>query len=361
MKLSRPAVSPVTLDVGRRWFKACQLQTAGGVRSVRRAARIPRARGGADVSPNEVRALMDTLERQGFAGREVALTLPSSLMLVSVMELPPKSSGAPLEQIGRAEMARAHKIDAGKLEMRWWELPGGVRATEGTHVMAVGCASENARALLDAFEGGGAVVTCLDTPITALGRAAAAAMHPRDRAVAVLELGWSSATLVMSTRESVLFERVLGDSGLAPVYARAGQSTGLDPEAVDTLVGTVGLNGPPRGQDHLADLSHEVRPLLRDWIGAMAGELRTSLAYSSRRYSETLSGLRVVGDGASIPGVVERIAAEVETKVSVMTPGEVAARGPFAGPAAESPGLIKALGTALQELGSARGERRAAA
>lgn len=348
MKLCAPTKTPIAIDTGTRWFKAVQMRMRGVSHPrICAAARLPRTRPGEPVTPDEVEGLMGMLGRQGFEGREVALVLPASRVLVSVMELPPKGSGAPLEQIGRAEMARTHRLEPGQLEMAWWELPGGVRAAEGTHVMGVGCEGAVAGEFLDPFERGGAIPVCLDTPLTALGRAGAQALPPGDKVGGVLEIGWTCSTLVVFDRGRVLFERTLGDSGLSSVHARLSTQLGIDAEAADALLNTFGIGGPTPGRERLADVAHEIRPVLSEFLSGIAGELRTSLAYASRRYSLPVPGLRLTGCGAELPGVASRLATEAEVACSVLRPTDVAPCVPTVA-GVGSPKLMIAVGAASQ-------------
>src|SRR5439155_3902434 len=87
------------------------------------------------------------------------------------LELPPRSSNAPLERIARMEVARAHRFAPDSFEMGCWDLPAAARATKQTPVMAVACTHSDAAAIMDPFEAGGMNVVALDVKAAALARA----------------------------------------------------------------------------------------------------------------------------------------------------------------------------------------------
>src|SRR5690606_26804280 len=127
--------SPIGIDVGARSIKAAQLGRAGRAWGVRTLARLTRSTPGLPGAAEAVR-LADSLGRLGFQGRRVVLAVPEDRLLTSVFELPPRSSGAPLEQMAIMELARSVRRDARSLEAACWEVPAPTRAGAGTHLMA---------------------------------------------------------------------------------------------------------------------------------------------------------------------------------------------------------------------------------
>jgi len=110
--------SAIGLDVGARSVKAIQFARDrfgdGGWR-VAAAAEMPRESAPQEaaagqpagppvaptkagpLAPAEVARLVATLERQGFAGADVVLAAPNDRVYTSMLELPPRSSNAPLD------------------------------------------------------------------------------------------------------------------------------------------------------------------------------------------------------------------------------------------------------------------------
>src|SRR5687768_647843 len=117
--------SPIGIDVGSRAVKAVQLERGcrGGGWRVAAAAAVPRlpadryqagapatsAAAPADAAPadqalaavtapsaGELNRLYDTLERQGFSGRQVVLAVPDARLLTSVLEVPARTGQAPV-------------------------------------------------------------------------------------------------------------------------------------------------------------------------------------------------------------------------------------------------------------------------
>src|SRR4051794_35623253 len=120
MSLSFPFTrsrTPIGLDVAGRWVKAVQLsRTATGLR-LAAAARVARADPAAGFSEADAQVLAGVLERAGFQGHDVVLGAPREMLLSDVLELPPRASGAPIEQLARVELARANKCDPASFEL----------------------------------------------------------------------------------------------------------------------------------------------------------------------------------------------------------------------------------------------------
>jgi cellobiose-specific phosphotransferase system component IIB len=123
----------IGLDIGPRFIGAVQMTVAGrGARpSLAAASRLERAKAGSEPTSVELLRVSEALSRQGFSGQDIVLVTPQSKLLSGVFEVPPRASGAPLDQIARNELARANKLEASQVECGWWELPPGLRETEG--------------------------------------------------------------------------------------------------------------------------------------------------------------------------------------------------------------------------------------
>ena len=125
--------SPIGLDVGSRCIKAVQFSRSHKGLRICAVACIDRSGKGTAILAAEAAALRDILARQGFRGRKLVLGGPPARLLSGVMELPPRASGAPLDQIARIELARAHDCPPDSIDLSWWELPAGTPAHQGTH------------------------------------------------------------------------------------------------------------------------------------------------------------------------------------------------------------------------------------
>lgn len=122
-----------------------------------------------DLGPDAASArVVEALQRQGMTRpARCAVAPPELAVMTSVLELPPRSSGAPIESIAAGEMSRGRSN--APLEVAAWELPALKRAAAAaTEYVVVGVLRDAAMALVDALDSCGIVVDIMDTPGTAL-------------------------------------------------------------------------------------------------------------------------------------------------------------------------------------------------
>src|SRR3954469_22958163 len=184
--------SPIGLDIGGRTIKAVQLVRAGGKWRLHAAVALPQPEVNQPIVPQTARYVREALFRHGFAGDRLVLAAPAKQLEGAVLELPPRSSGAPVEQIARAELARGAKLESDPFEIECWDLPSPARAGTGTSVMAVAMRHADAAAILDPFEADGFKLVAIDTQAWALARAAGPYEIPGTIS-ALLDIGWNSA------------------------------------------------------------------------------------------------------------------------------------------------------------------------
>jgi Tfp pilus assembly PilM family ATPase len=307
--------SPIGVDIGHRFIKAVQLHGA----TITAAACLPRA-GGGELQPAEVAQLRQAIAQGPFRGRSVVLGVPAGQLLSGVMELPPRSSGAPIEQLACAELARMHRVEAPTLEMACWDLPAPARGANRTYVLAVACAHAGAEALLDAVEAEGLNVLALDTHATAAARACAGLLSPDVGSGAILDVGWGLARLVLLYRGVIVYERNLERCGIGAWVRQLASDRGIEvPAAERALVeGDPGVAQAPAGGAGGAA-----------FIEDLAGELRVPLSYLSTQYPDAnLDRLLLIGGGAAIPGLAPLLSARLELGARVVGMGELGKASP---------------------------------
>jgi len=274
------------------------------------------------------------------------------------LELPPRSSAAPLEQLARLELARAHRCGPDAFEMGCWDLPPvaagqSARAGKGTTVMAVGYPHAAANALLDAFESAGLLVEAIDAAPCALARACAPAIStvgPEGGMTAILDIGWSAATLILLHCGAVIYGRALAEAGLGTLHATLTRRLNLEPDVTEYLLTEVGLSATlPEGPngDAAIDLPDDARGLLAAHVDAIVRELLASLSYAARQYPEApISRLLLVGGGAAIPELGGHISAVLGVDAQTVLPTEVASYDASLIGLCGSPVMIAATGLA---------------
>jgi Tfp pilus assembly PilM family ATPase len=369
------SLSPIGLDVGSRWIKAVQLRRARSGFELAAALRLRRegagGAGGASLDAAESARVVGVLGRHGFIGRRVSLALPGRGLVRQVMDLPPRESGAPLDQIARAEMARAAKCTPEQMEATWWELPRGARGGETLQAMGVACAHSVADEVINAVESAGLSVIALDASIAATARACRGLLDGRQptgvgQPVAlamIVDLGWRGATIGVfaGNNAGVLsYERVLEDAGLCRAFDELISNIGLEPEVALYVIERLGIAGaqpaPTQGEagprtdgPEKTELLAESQEIIRTHMRSVVEEVRASLAYATRRFGAGAPvGALFCGGAVSVPGAQDlirqsigegmHIVAPVEC-VSITTPTELA----------EDPGLIGAIGLAMHD------------
>jgi Tfp pilus assembly PilM family ATPase len=202
--------TPIGLDIGRRFIKAAQLRG----NELLAAACIRRTGGDCMPGPGEIRPLADALRARPFQGRAVVVAMPHDKLLTSIVELPPRASGAPIEQLARSELARIHHKNAHGLEMAHWELPVSANASSRTMVMVTACVRDDADGLLDALEAEGLEVLTLAFPAAA-ALCACQALIEAEESGAVLDVGWQASRLILQHKGLIVYERSLEKCGLS--------------------------------------------------------------------------------------------------------------------------------------------------
>ncbi len=298
--------NPIGLDVGSQAIKAIQLAGSRGRPYVIAHAMIGRTQPGESISEDEVRRLARVLAQQGFRGRKVVLSVPSDRLMTSMLDMPPRDSGAPYDVIAEREFSRLQRVDPGSFEYAWWEVPKPARAS-GAKVMAVGCAHTDSVPVLDVFEKAGFDVVAMDSGLCATVGVCLDMAGPRDGVSAILDLGWSSARLALVHNGVMVYDRMLAGSGIEVVQKKVCQSFGVDNPEADVLIQSVGLMtaGAEAGQDdRMMNVVSQLRPILTNYMDEIAAEIQASLEYAGHEYPDAPSHCVVLaGGGAAIPGV----------------------------------------------------------
>ena len=340
----RRATSPVIgLDVGSHSIKAVQLTAGGALRAV---GGVTRREPGKPLSGAEVSRLASALRRQGFVGSDIITAAGPQDVLSGMFELPPLSSGAPVTQLARSELAQMHGVNPGQLELCCWDLPEGPSAKEVSTVMALGCLHESAEALLDAFDAGGLTVQALDLRATALARACKPLLLESPKLTAILDVGHGSTGLVLCRGDVILYERDLPEAGLKRLAMRMTEQLGLSEELVASLLHRSPFEAtPPSEKDYPA--LREIAHFIEDHVQALVGDLHAPLAYALGQYGDSeFARVLLVGGGARAAGLRRPLAALLEVEVIVAGP-DVLVSCPPTLTARCDPSMTAALGLAM--------------
>lgn len=342
MKLLRARTTAIGIDTGSRFIKALQAERDGeGVRIVA-AARLPRAEQGAKLAASELARLAAVLERQGFRGRKVVMAMHAAAETASPIQLPPRASGAPLEEIALAQVADAARCAPGELETRWWETVAGRRPGEGVAAFGVGVRRDELAAALDDFASAGFDVAAVDARACALARGCAACHGAQIEAGAwaLVEIGASASFVTVVHHGVVFFVRTLPEAGLDAVVEAVASESGADRALVEAAIQR--FNHPSAAERNSLQAQTDAR--VRAMLDLLAHEVQASVSYAL----QTIGGANevrvlVAGAGGGIPGVAPCLAERMQAAVAVAAVSGL----PPAADAGAASALVCALGLAL--------------
>jgi len=325
-----------------RTVRAAQLTQWGRTWSLKAALALPRMAAGASLQAAEVEQLAAAFQRLGFAGNRVVVGLPEDKILTGVLELPPKTSGAPLTEIARTELAAMHGYDIQAAEAVCWDLPASTRRGS-TQAMGVACRHADAETVLEAFDRSGLDVVALDSRLHALTRACTAVL-PQTGIAAVLDMEWRHTLLLLLYQGTVIYKRTMTEQPLQQLAKALMQGLDLEEDSAIYLLTEVGL--APQTQD-LAGQAEAIRPLVTKYLDAVAASLQSPFAYATSQYAGAApDALLVTGHGASIPGLAEHFQPRLGVTVRVARPADVTQCPPSLGGKAQDPSLVVPIGLA---------------
>lgn len=322
--LAHRSRAPIGVDMGGRHVKAAQFNRSSASWRVRAAGTAARTELKTVIDREEVRLLCDLLAANGFRGRSIVLAVPSDKLLTGIMELPPRNSGAPIDHLAKLELSRMHNCDPASFEVACWELPRPARAANTTFVMATGCMHDDANALLDVFEAEGLRVEGLESHAWAVARACRTLLEGVTGIGGILDLGWTSARLVLLYGGAVVYERRLARGALEPLVASLGDDLEVGPEAGERLLRTRGLQRSQSAGEPGPQLG-KLRAGVAAYFTAMMEEMRIPLSYLANQYPDAaLERLLLVGGGAQIPGLKDHLTSGLQWQTEVALPTKLA-------------------------------------
>ena len=335
--------SLIGIDLEGRSVRAAQLVSTTRGWLLTAALALPRATSpAAPLDRPEVDGLALALARHGFTGRRVVLAIPEDKLVTGILELPPRTSGAPLDEIARTELANMHGYDPQAAEAVCWDLP--VSSRRGTtQAMGVACRHDDAEAVLKAFDASSLDVQALDSRLHAVVRACQSVL-PQTGITAVLDLEWTGTMLLLVSEGTVFYKRTMSEGAVRQLVQAITEGLALDEEAALLLLAEVGL--APRGPEH-ASHAEAISPMISKYLDIMAHSLQSPLAYATAQYpGSSVAGLLLVGHGAGIPGVAEGLQQRLGMGVRAVTPADVVQGQPSLGAKAQDPSLVAAIGLA---------------
>jgi len=335
--------SLIGVDFEGRSVKVAQASRSGSHWQVSAALVLPRAIQGPVIDRSDAEQLAGALSRQGFRGKRLVVGVPDGTVVAGILDLPPRGSGAPLEQIARTELANMHGYDPHAAETVCWDLPSSARPKAQTQAMAVACKHADAEAILSAFQGTGLSVAALDSRFHAIARACRPLLSASG-ITAILDLEWAQAVLVLLHQGTAIYRRTLPEAAVKQLSQALVQKLGLEPQAAEYLVAEAGLS-PQADED--PSYCATVLPILRKHIDSLAAAVKPPFAYVETQYpGAEVDRVLLVGEGAGVPGLAGVLQSGLHVNVQLATPAGVARCPAALGVKSRDPSLTAALGLA---------------
>ena len=320
--LSGTSSLPIGVDIGGRYIEALQLRGGPGRWRIFAVGSIVRDNPGQPVQRADILQLRKMLASNGFKGRRVVLAVPCNQLLSGIMELPPRSSGAPLEELARAELSRMHRCEPDSFEIACWDLPAPARAGGATHVMAAGFNHEQADELVDIVEAEGLDVYALDIHASAVSRACSPLLEGVTGIAAILDLGWDQGDLVLVYQGVVVYERKLAKCGTGSVVDSLSKEFKLHCEQAENLIWQVGLSDESPGIP--SDRCRAGNLAVKAYCEALVEETRIPLSYLANQYPDASpETLLLLGGGGQIPGLERYLNSVLDFYVRTVRPGDI--------------------------------------
>lgn len=327
-------------------------QDAGGGWVLRGAVSIPRLEPGAELSVREAERVMGVLERRGFEGRRVVVTPADRSVHSALLELPPATSGAPVDQIAAMEVGTSLKREPGTFEMAYWAIPSPPRGSGGVHARAVACPHASSMELLSVLESVGAEVVAIDVRAWALARAFAASPA---QLTAVVELGWASGRLVLLHGGSVAYERILEEWSLRSLFDAMANVLEIDAGSVRALLDSPEFFRPNEDRRSGAGPLSAARRCMTTAVESLAKEIEVSFRYIAHRFpgesgAGEVGAVHVCGPGASLANLPSDLGEKLGVKTALATPATLVRlpeHGAVDRGGASGPELVAALGLAM--------------
>jgi type IV pilus assembly protein PilM len=332
----------IGLDMGSRSMKAVQVAHSGKQPRIEAAAVIPYLADQAHLDEAGARRLRDVLHRQGFHGHKLVVAAAADKLHVELLDLPPRHSGAPIDQIAQAEMMRMAKLEANAFEMATWDLPAPPRGGTGTAVMAVAAKHSDTTELCNTMESAGLSIEAIDVQACAIARACRPRLNETG-VTAILDLGFNRAVMMFVRDGVVVFQRSFVHCGLCNVQAELMKRIGVDADVADHLI-------CESNSDVASPQAATVHAMIGRYADALTAELETSFAYVNHRYNDAQPAtIFVIGGGSTSNAAREALRSRLNVGIEPLSPMKLAECAPSTTEKCTTALLTTALGLALYE------------
>jgi hypothetical protein len=201
----------VGIDIGCTTLRAAALCSIGTRHEVVAAAETQRTPNHPCPIQLDVQRLIFGLQRQGLSLNHVILGAPPDNVASAVVELPPRTSGAPIESLADAEISKNVK---GPFESALWDLPDAPRQSAAEY-LTLAYSHSDAADLVAPFESEGLFIDAIEPEVAALSRVTGG----NNRLV--LDMGRRGIRMYAYEGKNILFSRNLERSDESDISSRS--------------------------------------------------------------------------------------------------------------------------------------------
>jgi len=320
--LKQPLASDglIGIDIGTYAIKIAQLSRRGT--AMRASARwvLPLDEACRPTTPRRLAATMEFFRSEWpelktmFRGHRAAVTLPISCTPLRVLEIPDGTRGE-VESMVQSELSDEPALSE-LFAFDCWEAKPPAGGT--TNLTAIAVPHEASRTVANALLCCGLECQRLDALPCTLARSTDAAERALadtptpPRSLAAIDLGMSTAQLVLCHQGQPGFCRTLPDCGLATLYETLGPRLQLTADECDLLltgVGAVGTGVPPL-------VASTIGSLMTPTIETLLYEAQRTLNYVSHQYSARYpTRIWLFGAGARVCNLASVLSERLEMDV----------------------------------------------
>lgn len=306
----------IGIDIGSRAIKF--VGTDARTAEPRVSGIVPRLVPGGPIDAVEIDRIAAILRRRGIWSGSIVLSVPPSIASTAMLELPPRSSGAPIDRLAQVEMARIMRCEPDSIEAVAWDVSLGGKAAQHASVMAVACPTESVRAISEQFEDVGLTVDAIEPPCIALSRAAR--VWSKISSFITVDLGAVSGRICVVTGGAVALERELGELGMVERLGCAAAPLGLGADSLWRLLQS--------GDTEAKPTTRTAAELARVFTERLAEDVQRAIEESidyvrSRGGAARPEAVAIAGWGSRTLGLVEAITAAGDLPAIVFQRGEV--------------------------------------
>ena len=315
--------TPIGLDLSGRAIRAVQFSERMGKHRVEATLVLPRLNPEQPFDRSELEFLVGALDRHGFTGNEVVLSVPRGDLLQEISDFKDSATTEEVDTAFIEEFARAADCDPDRIEFSWWELPSDGKNANVITVLAAGCSHEDAEDLLAMFDDVGLDVIGIDLDSCALLRTFGKLITPpddestdMDNFGASVSLDWNSILISVFDKTTLVYQRATLDIGLNTIVHALETQAGVDPEFAEWLLFNHGFNGLPEEMECAVPPS--ILTPFASAFDVVINEIVMALSYVVRQFPDhPITRLNICGDAIAIPGLAERMTDLLQIQTAV--------------------------------------------